>query len=401
MKRDSRALGIKAIEALPAGVHKIAPRLYLKREERPSGTKRSVLVRWSQDGKAQVKSLGPWSADRYGHFLAEAGRADEAQREGRDVRVVLDEGVAPDTFKAAAEGYMAKNLPALRDQKHAKRWRKLMESTYPVLGHLRITQLEAGHIAKTLGDDWLRTPVQSMRLRRRIEHVIDFGIARGNLQISNVARWGVMRHRLDKQPRRQVKHMRALPYARVPALFKALGAERLYSSEALRFVILTASRSTEVRTMKWHEIDFENAVWTCPAARMKLHKDHRVPLPPAALALLADMKAKRTSDYVFPGRKAGKPVSKNVLGNAMKRVGFDDGVPHGMRSTFKDWARETQTFNWEAVELCLAHEVGSDVERAYGRSDLLHLRRPIMQAWADFVRRLRPEAELSTRKMAA
>jgi integrase len=127
-----------------------------------------------------------------------------------------------------------------------------------------------------------------------------------------------------------------------------------------------------------------------------------VPLSKPALALLAHMDAMRRgdSDFVFAGRKPEKPISKNVLQNAMKRLRFDDGVPHGLRSTFKDWARETgiqREFGWELVELCLAHDVQGDVERAYGRSDLLHLRRPIMERWADFVtgkksRRTYPQA---------
>src|SRR5258708_5274939 len=112
-RRDKLTKTIAAIEALPAGVHKFAPRLYLKRENRPGGVAaRTVLFRWSQDGRAQVKSLGPWSTDNYGHFLAEGIRAHEALQQGRDVRIALDEGVAPDTFKAMAELYMEQNLAA-------------------------------------------------------------------------------------------------------------------------------------------------------------------------------------------------------------------------------------------------------------------------------------------------
>jgi integrase len=402
MKRDARALGIKAIEALPAGVHKIAPRLYLKREERPTGTKRSVLMRWSSGGRAQVKSLGPWTADRYGHFLAEAERADEALRHGRDARVVLEQGVAPGTFREAAELFMTNNLGALTNSKYARQWRTWMEALYPVLGDIKITKLEVGHIAKALAPDWLRVPVKAMRMRRRIELVLNFAIARGNLSCSNVAALALTKHLLPKQPRRQVQHMKALPYARVPEVFAALGAERLYSSESLRFVMLTASRSGEVREMKWREIDWKEAVWTCPAARMKLRKDHRVPLSTAALALLAEMKDKRRNEYVFPSpTKPNQPLSKNVMQLALLRLGVEDGVPHGLRSTFKDWCRETQRFDWEAVEMCLAHEVGSAVERSYGRSDLLHLRVPIMLAWSQFVTQRRATGRLSPGKMAA
>ena len=381
-------LQIRDIEALGPGVHQIGPRLYLKCVQREKGLSRHVLLRWTSGKRAEVKSLGAWQPELYGHFLAEARRAAEAKEQDRDVRLAMDERGAPGTFKEAAEGYMAANLPAFTNAKHRKRWRKLMEGTYATLGHLKVTQLEPGHIAKVLSPYWQRTPVQVMRVRSMIEQVIDYAIARANLNCRNVATLSVVRHLMPRRPRRQVKNMRAMAYEDVPALFKALASECLASSEALRFVILTASRSTEVRLMTWPEVDLGKAVWTLPPGRTKMFKAHRVPLNAPALAILAAMKERRQEegDYVFHGDKPGEPYSHNMLRHAMKRVGFDEqGTPHGLRAAFKDWCRETQKFEWEAVELCLAHEVGSDVERAYGRSDLLHLRVPIMEAWGRLV----------------
>lgn len=377
---------IRAVEALGAGVHQIGPRLYLKCVPRRDGLRRSVQLRW-YDGKQHSKSLGPWRSELYGHFLAEARRAGEAINDDRDVRLVIDDGGAPGTFRQAAEAWMTANLPAITNEKHRKRSRKLMERTYPVLGHLKITQLEVGHIAQALEPDWQRTPVEVMRLRGMIEHVINLAIARGNLSCGNVAALGLLRHRLPRRARRQVQNMRAMPYNDVPALFKELAADGHVSAEALMFCVLTLCRTSEVRVAAWPEID-DKAVWTLPPGRTKMFKAHRVPLSPPALTILDKVKVlrHRRGDYVFPGMRAGKPYSHNVLRNTMKRIGFDQlGTPHGLRSTFKDWARETQHFQWEAVELCLAHEVGSDVERIYGRSDLLHLRVPIMAAWGQFV----------------
>jgi integrase len=395
---ESKTQPIRAIEALKPGVHQIAPRLYLKVVKRKKGLSRHVLLRWHNGTCAESKSLGPWQPRLYGHFLAEAERAAEARTQDRDVRLVVEETGTPGSYKEAAELYMAENLPAFRSDKHRKRWRRLMESTYPVLGHLKITQLEPAHMGKVLRDDWQRTPVQIMRVRAMIEQVIDFGIARANLNIRNVAARGLVKHLLPRRPRRQVKSMRAMAYDDVPALHRALASDGHVSSVALMFALLTVTRSTETRVMTWAEVDLEKALWTIPPGRTKMFKSHRVPLSAPALAILRRVRALNLEgDYVFPGRTRGKAYSHNMLLNAIKRVGFHEaGTPHGLRSTFKDWCRETQDFKWEAVEFCLAHEVGSDVERDYAHADLLNLRRPIMDAWGHFVTSEPVAPELST-----
>jgi integrase len=384
---EPRTRQVRAIEALGPGVHQIAPRLYVKVVKRKRGVSRHVLLRWHNGERAEAKSLGQWQPKLYSHFMAEAERVADAKRQDRDVRLVIEQASPPGSFKEAAELYMAENLPSFRSDKHRKRWRKLMEATYPVLGHLKIAQLEPAHIGKVLGPDWQRTPVQVLRVRAMIEQVIDFGISRANLNLRNVAARGLVKHLLPRRPPRQVKNFRAISYEEVPALYKELSKDGHVSADALMIVLLTIARSTEARTMVWSEIDLDKGLWTLPPGRTKMFKAHRVPLCPAAVGILRRTKElELEGDFVFPGRTAGKPYSHNMLQNAMKRVGFYDlGTPHGLRSTFKDWARETQDFKWEAVELCLAHEVGSDVERAYGRSDLLHLRRPIMDAWGTFV----------------
>ncbi len=381
-----KPLSIAAIEALPPGVHKVAPRLYLKRVDGANGPRRSFLFRWQEDGKAKSVSLGPWSIDRYAELLSEGNRANEALAKGRDPRIAVEEAGEAGTFKEAAENFLADNLGAFTNETHKRQWRRSIEGTYAVLGHLRIGQIEVGHIAKALSADWQRVPVYAQRTRRRIEQVLSYAIARGDLKQANPAAIDLVRHRLPKQGRRQVQHMPALPYAQVPKLFAALAVERLFSSEALRFAILTSARTNEVRQMTWAEVDLEAGTWSVPGPRMKTGRSHRVALSKPALAILAEMKVhSRGSQYVFPGRSLDKPISKNVMWLAMKRTGFTDGVVHGLRSSYKDWARERTKFSWELVELSLSHEIGNAVERAYGRSDLLHLRRPLAEAWGAFV----------------
>ena len=299
---DNTTKGIR-IEALGPGVHKIAPRLYLRCVPRKAGLARSVMLRWSIDGKARNKSLGAWRSDLYGHFLAEAQRAGRAILEDRDVHIAIEEGDTRDTFKEAAEAYMDANLQAMTNEKHRKRWRKLMEATYPTLGHLKIPQIEVGHIAETLAPSWQRTPVEVMRLRGQIEKVINFAIARGNLKCGNVAVRSLVEHRLPRRPRRAIKHMRAMGYEQVPELFKELAADGHVSAEALMFCLLTVCRTNEVRLAQWTEVDEGKRVWSIPPGRTKMFKAHRVPLSPPALAVLDKVKVlrHRRGDYVFPG----------------------------------------------------------------------------------------------------
>src|SRR5262249_54878315 len=159
----------------------------------------------------------------------------------------------------------------------------------------------------------------------QIGQVIDFGIARGNLNCRNVATISVVKHLLPRRPPRQVQNMRAMPWDDVPALYKALRSDALPSSEALAFVLLTLTRSTEVRVMRWPEVDIAKAVWTLPAGRTKMFKVHRVALSTPALAILQRMQDLQGqlggSEYVFPGRDLDGPYSHNMLRQTMKRVG--------------------------------------------------------------------------------
>ena len=164
---------IRAIEALGPGVHQIAPRLYLRCIPRKAGLSRTVMLRWQEDGQARNKSLGPWRSDLYGHFLSEAQRAGLAILEARDVAIAIDDGGELGTFKEAAEAYMAANLSGFNSDKHRKRWRRLIEATYPTLGHLKIPHIEVGHVAKALGRK-SRRPRAAVRLRSRNGRKGDF-----------------------------------------------------------------------------------------------------------------------------------------------------------------------------------------------------------------------------------
>lgn len=180
------------------------------------------------------------------------------------------------------------------------------------------------------------------------------------------------------------QHHDAMPWRDVPAFYAELNGRSAIAAKALQFTILTASRTTEVLDMKWTEVDFVTQLWTVPAVRMKGSKEHRVPLTGEMLAILEPLKA-LASDFVFEGQKRHKPLSNMSMLMLLRRMGRDAFTVHGFRSSFRDWASEAANAPRELAEAALAHQVGSDVERAYARSDLLEKRRELMEQWTDFM----------------
>jgi integrase len=179
-----------------------------------------------------------------------------------------------------------------------------------------------------------------------------------------------------------VQHHPALPFADLPELMRRLEAVEGVAEFALRFVILTAARSGEVRSMTWAAIDLDDALWTVPGEKMKAGLPHRVPLAGPALEVLRAARG-LDPDKVFPGQKRGKPMHDMTIAAPLKRMGVA-GTVHGMRSTFRDWAAERTSVPREIAEMCLAHEVGNAVERSYRRSDMFEKRRELMERWARF-----------------
>jgi integrase len=157
------------------------------------------------------------------------------------------------------------------------------------------------------------------------------------------------------------------------------------AARALELLILTATRTQEVLGAQWPEVDFETTVWTIPPERMKMEKEHRVPLSPRAVAILKTLHESRIDQWVFPGGKAGKPLSNMALLVLLRRMERSDITAHGFRSTFRDWASETTSFPHEVCEAALAHGIRDRAEAAYRRGDLFEKRRRLMEAWAGHI----------------
>tara|TARA_B110000008_G_scaffold266171_1_gene292092 strand:- start:397 stop:942 length:546 start_codon:yes stop_codon:yes gene_type:complete len=176
----------------------------------------------------------------------------------------------------------------------------------------------------------------------------------------------------------KAKHHAAMKWQDVPSFFDDLRNREAMAAKALMFTCLTGSRTGEVLGMRWDEIDFEARLWTCPAERMKTANEHRVPLTEDMLAIIEPLKA-MASQYVFEGQKRHAPLSNMAMLMLLRRMKVEGVTVHGFRSTFRDWASEVASAPREVAEMSLAHKVGSDVERAYARSDLLERRRVLME----------------------
>jgi integrase len=223
-------------------------------------------------------------------------------------------------------------------------------------------------------------------VRGRVESVLDWATARGYRSGENPARWrGHLENLLPKRSKvARVEHHAALPYPEIGAFMTDLREQNGIAARALEFAILTAARTGEVIGARWAEINVAERVWTIPAERMKAGKEHRVPLSDAAMTIIEAMAALRSSDYVFAGASAGRPLSNMTMLMLLRRMGRGALTVHGFRSTFSDWCAERTAYPSEVREMALAHTVGDKVEAAYRRGDLFVKRRQLAETWGRF-----------------
>jgi integrase len=317
----------------------------------------------------------------------------EAREKARAYRKIAKDGGDPLAERRAQEGIptfeeaariVYENLkPGWRKGGvHVKHWISSMERlVFPVIGQRPINTIQSGDVLTVLTPIWHKTPETARRVKRRIRQVMQW--AKGSNLYTGENPVEAAEGSLPRHVAGQVQHYAAMPYDALPSFMADLARRDGVAAMALRFLILTAARSGEVRGARWAEIDREAAVWTIPGERMKAKKDHRVPLTAKALAAL-DAARGLDPDLVFPGQKRGKPMSDMTLAAVLKRMERTDCTVHGMRSTFRDWSAEQTSFPREIAELSLAHEVGNAVERAYARSTLFDKRRQLLEAWARF-----------------
>lgn len=360
----------------------------------PGGTK-SWVLRYSLNGRTRDMGLGRYpeiglaeareQAFNYRKMLtAKIDPIEHRNAERSAARVFEAKHI---TFDDCARAYVDAHESGWRSHTHATQWRGTLTSyASPVFGKLPVSSIDTGLVVRALQPIWTDKPVTASRLRGRIESVLDWARANGYRLGENPARWrGHLDHLLPAQKKvRAVQHHAALPYSEIGAFMAQLRDQSDIKARALEFTILTAARTGEVLRATWTEIDFASKTWAVPAARMKSGREHRVPLTDAAIAVLEFAASIKHSDYIFPGRSDFKPLGTSGLQNALLALNRRDVTAHGFRSTFRDWAAERTSFPPELAELSLAHAVGSDVERAYRRTDLFDKRRRLMEEWAKF-----------------
>jgi integrase len=289
-------------------------------------------------------------------------------------------------FKDAAAAYISAHEAGWKNQKHGQQWaNSLAAHAYPHMGDLSVADIGLTHILAALEPIWSTKTETATRLRGRIELVLDWATIRGHRSGPNPARW---RGHLDKvlpRPSKvtRVEHHSALPSSKVREFMVRLRSAAGQGARALEFAILTAARSGEVRGAMWAEIDLEEKVWKIPGSRMKAGREHRVPLSAAALDVLKAQPLIAGSDIVFAAPRGG-PLSDMTLSAVLRRMEVA-AVPHGFRSTFRDWASESGSYSHEVCEMALAHSISNKAEAAYRRGDLFEKRRELMRDWAEFV----------------
>ena len=294
------------------------------------------------------------------------------------------------TFKQAAAAYIDSHGDTWKNAKDRAQWTSTLETyAYPVVGNLLTCDVGKEHVLAILSPIWKTKTETAKRLRGRIELILDWATAHGYRTGENPARWKGHLDKLLAMPSKvkKVVHHSALSIDAMPGFMGELRGHSGVSAKALEFLILTAARSGEVRGATWAEFDMRGAAWVIPGERMKAGREHRVPLSKQALELLHSLPRIEGNNLVFSAPRGGL-LSDMAMTAVTRRMNYQNAdkkivVPHGMRSTFRDWCGERTNYPRDLAELALSHSLENKVEAAYRRGDAMEKRRGMMQTWAD------------------
>lgn len=384
--RARNKLNIKQVSRISkVGIHSDGGGLYLR--VRRSG--RSWFFIGTLNGKRIEIGLGSALDVTLAKAREKASAARLAVLEGQDPRKARPGPTASTqalTFGQFAMQFLDDIEDGFKNPKHRQQWRNTLTTYAASMFELPLTGVKTEDVLTVLQPIWLEKPETASRVRGRIERILDAAKVKGLREGENPARGrGHLDLLLPKRSKAEVRHHPALPFTEMAKFMADLRTREGMAAKALVFTILTAARSGETRGMTWSEVDKASKVWTVPAARMKGHKEHQVPLSDAAMAVLdaVDEEGLEAADIVFPAPRGGV-LSDMTLSAVLKRMGRGDVTVHGFRSTFRDWAGETTKFEREEVEMALAHTISSSTERAYRRGRALEKRRLLMDAWAAY-----------------
>lgn len=355
---------------------------------------RSWIFRYSKNGKPAEIGLGP----------ARDVSLGVARQLATEMRLTIINGGSPKqvielkctqatsepetdekTFEQYAVEYINHKKSGWRNNKHAAQWTSTLNNyAIPFIGKKAISRITVDSIKQILAPIWKSKTETASRVRQRVEAVLDYAYLHEKIEKSNPARWKGCLELIFPAPKKvtPVTHFHALAYTDLPNIMQTLRDKDAFSAYCLRWIALTACRSSEARGMTWQEIDMINRVWVIPRDRMKAHREHRVPLNDECMEILERLLEYKSydTDRVFYLKLSDVSVSK-----MLKSVSKPEATVHGLRSSFRDWCGDTTDFPREVCEAALAHIVANQTEAAYRRSDLLEKRRSLMNQWGDYL----------------
>jgi integrase len=377
----------KLVENLGAGRHGDAGGLYLVVD--PSGARRWI-VRVVVKGQKNLKGA-PLRTD-FGLGGADVVTLNQARERALEYRRMAKQGLNPrfnasreiPCFEEVARQVHIDRMPTWKNDKHGAQWiNTLRDYAFPKIGRMPVDSIGQPEVLMCLSPIWTEKHETARRLAQRIKIVLDMAKSKGFRSSENPV-VAIQDAQVLPKVKAKPQHHNAMAWQDVPAFYADLKARDAMAAKALMFTCLTGSRTGEVLGTQWGEMDLEARLWTCPAVRMKGGVVHRVPLSDEMMAILEPLRAMQ-SEYVFEGQKRHHPLSNMAMLMLLRRMQVESVTVHGFRSTFRDWASEIANVAYEVSEMSLAHKVGSAVERAYARSDLLEKRRSLMEQWSRYV----------------
>jgi integrase len=422
------ALTVKKVRDAGPGMHLDGrggggvPGLYLQCRTTNDGKSKSKswLLRYEMHGRERWMGLGSESKVSLEQARDRAREAHKQLYDGidpiddrrttreRQRTEALDKIARTRTFEEAAERYYEFHSKKWHNAKHSAQFLSSLKAyAYPTIGKTAVGSVNREMVLRILEPIWSTKNETASRVRSRIENVLDYAKTQGWRSGENPAAWsGNLKHALAAPGQiKDVENQPALPWDELPAFMVELRKRHGVAARGLELTILCASRTGEIIGARWDEFDFDKRVWTVPAERMGKQKKkkgkkkpHEVPLSDRAVAILEDLP--REGDFVFPGGVAGQAISNMAMAAVIKRMNKENDkaglskwidpklnraiVPHGFRSTFRDWAAETTNYPNHVVEKALAHVIGDKVEAAYRRGGLIAKRKQLMDTWAKY-----------------
>lgn len=344
---------------------------------------RSWLLRVQKDSQGRMLGLGKF----------ETLTLEEARDKVREIKTEIAAGINParrgnprsktPTFKEAAAKAHAELVDAGRGERYMAQWTALLENhAFTRLGGFPVDEVSEADVRGVLVPLWTKKHETARKVQQRIERVILWAAGEGYRERSLDMHQA--KRSLPAPPRGG--NFAAMDYRDMPELMDRLSKLSKRSAAVLRYTILTASRPVEARSVMWSEIDPDSEVWTIPASKIKMKRDHRVPLSVGAMKVLETAKAWKHagSDLVFPGQKPTKPMSDVTISKVLRKLDLDVTV-HGFRATFRTWCAECTDVSDRVAEASLAHVDRNEMQGRYQRSDLLDKRRQLMQTWSEYL----------------